>query len=112
MFYGQATQPRPGEALGLTLDVRRFAEHTSDDGCRLVWTFLDANGPTPVADPSLVNQRARDVDGDPMSCGTLTRIWVPRSVGLDGYDRIRVRVELWDGDRFLGAGSSEEVTLG
>ena len=112
MFQHQVTQPRPGEALGLTLDVKRFAEHASDDRCRLVWTFLDANGPTPVADPNLVNQAARDVDGDPMSCGTLTRIWVPLPVGLAGYDRIRVRVELWDGDRLLGAGSSEEVTLG
>jgi hypothetical protein len=112
MFRGEATQPTPDEQLGLTLDVQRSSEHASKHGCRLLWTYLDANGPTVVKDPSLVEQEAREVKGDRSTCQNPASIWIPLSSSLFGYDLIQVRVELWDGNTRLASGLSEEITMG
>jgi hypothetical protein len=112
MFHGQATEPRDGEQLGLTLDVARSAEHVEANGCRLVWTFVNADGPTPVADKSLVSQEARDVAPDPSSCTTQTRLWVPLAASLVDVQNLAVRVELFAGDHLLASAVSETIPLG
>ena len=112
MFRAEAAESRPGEALGLVLDVVRTGKDVAPGGCRLVWSFLDADGPTPVADPSLVAQPAKHVRPDPTSCTTQARLWVPLAAGLEGYENIAVRVELYAADDLLGSATSETVPLG
>jgi hypothetical protein len=113
MFHGEATEARPGEPLGLTLAVQRFSENTPAHGCRLVWSFLDPNGPTSVSDKNLVDQTARDVDGDRTGCHAAAKIWVPLKPSLAKYEKVMVRVELFKGDARLGLpADSEVITLG
>ena len=112
MFRGEAVEPAPEDGRGLTLDVTRTAEDASDDGCRLVWTILNANGPTPVSDPGLVNQEAEHVAPDPHSCRTATRVWIAYTAGLAAYDNVSVRVELWDGDQLLDSATSDAISFG
>lgn len=112
MFRGEATEPGPNEELGLTLDVARSGEHVKKNGCRLVWTFVNADGPTPVSDPSLVSQPARYVQPDPGSCATQTRLWVPLAASLEGIEHLAVRVELFAGDHLLNSAVSETIPLG
>lgn len=112
MFLGQATEPGPEDALGLTLDVARSGKDVAPGGCRLVWSILDADGPTPVADPSLVSQPAKHVSPDPTSCTSQARVWVPLTAGLEGYENIAVRVDLFAGDHLLSSSTSETLPLG
>jgi hypothetical protein len=55
MFRGDATESDGTQAPGTIVDVSRSSRDTAPGGCRLVWSWLDADGPTPVADPSLVS---------------------------------------------------------
>jgi hypothetical protein len=102
MFRGTDTQQRPGEPVGVSLALDRSAQNADGDTCRIVWSFLDANGPTPVSDSLLVNRDAKDVDGDRAACSGAARIWVPFTPSLLNYDRLIVRVELFDGKARLG----------
>ena len=72
----------------------------------------DADGPTPVADPSLVSQPAQHLRPDPKSCVTQTRLWVPLAPGLEDYEHIAVRIELFAGDHLLSSAMSEGIPLG
>ena len=113
MFLGNAKTQRPGEMVGIGLAVRRFSEHTSAHGCRLVWSFIDPSAPTEVSDTSLVNQTAHDVVGDAAACSGGAKIWVPLKPSLGIYDVVRVRVELLDGDKQLGLpAETEDIPLG
>lgn len=112
MFRAQALQPGPGEERGLSLEVRRSAEHVSTNGCRLVWTLLDANGPTPVPDRSLVAQPAKWVSSDPHSCVTDTMLWVPLGPGLGTVDNLAVQVQLFAGEHLLDTATSKPIPLG
>ena len=113
MFRGDATTPGPGETVGLGLAVQRFSEHTPAHGCRLVWSFIDPSVPAEVSDSTLVNQTARNVVGDATACHGGAKIWVPLKPSLGIYDRVRVRVELFDGDKQLGIpAETEDITLG
>jgi hypothetical protein len=113
MFHHTETTQRPGEMVGIGLAVQRFSDHTPAHGCRLVWSFIDPNAPAEVGDKSLVNQTARDVVGDPTACEGGAKIWVPLKPSLGIYDVVRVRVELFDGDKQLGIPvETEDITLG
>jgi hypothetical protein len=39
-------------------------------------------------------------------------MWIPVTTGLEGYERIAVRVELVAGSHLLGSALSETLTLG
>jgi hypothetical protein len=113
MFRGDDTVQRRGEELGLILAIQRSSANASKHGCRIVWSFLDAKGPTTVSDQKLVNQNAHDVDGDPTACRGAARIWVPLTASLATYDEILVRVEFFDDGTRLGLpADSEHITLG
>jgi hypothetical protein len=112
MFNGTATTMDEDSERGVTLDVARTGQDVPSDGCRLVWTWLDADGPTPVSDGSLVSQPAAHVLPDKSSCSTQARVWVPHGAGLNGYVRVQVRVDLYAGDDFLGSDVTEPIPLG
>jgi hypothetical protein len=112
MFRGEATEPGPADAPGTILDVARSSEDTAPGECRLVWSYLDADGPTPVADPSLVSQPAKYVRPDPTSCTAQARIWVPLAAGLEGYENIAVRIDFYAGDHLLSSSTSKTIPLG
>jgi hypothetical protein len=112
MFRREASKARLEEPVGMTLELRREGHDVETNGCRLRWTYLDMSGPAPVADPALVSQLARDVRPDPHSCVTATRLWVPVTDGLEGYERVAVKVELLAGTHILGSDRSETVTVG
>jgi hypothetical protein len=112
MFNGTTTNMGADDEGGLTLDVSRTGEDVPSHGCRLVWTWLDADGPTPVSDPALVSQPAAHVRPDKSSCSTQARVWVPHGAGLNGYVRVQVRVDLYAGDDFLGSDVTEPIPLG
>jgi len=100
-FLGEETM-QPNEQYGLTLAVQRSSEHTQPGSCRIVWSYINPKVPTVVSDKSLVNQTARDVDGDAKACQGGARIWIPVKPTLDAYEYVRVRVELYSGDKQLG----------
>jgi hypothetical protein len=105
--------PQANDQFGLVLTVQRTSEHTSPHGCRIVWSFIDPKVPSTVSDQSLVDQTARDVDGDPTACQGGARIWVPLKPTLDTYERVRVRVELFAKDKQLGIpAETEDIPLG
>jgi hypothetical protein len=108
MFLGQATEPGPNDRLGLTLDVSRNGEHVKTNGCRLVWTLLDADVPTEVVS----GQPAKDVRPDPKSCVTQTRMWIPLTESVSTVEHLAVRVELFAGDHLLDSAVSEPIPLG
>lgn len=108
MFLGQDMPPQPNDQFGLTLAVQRTSEHTSPHGCRIVWSYIDPTVPTTVSDKTLVDQTARDVDGDPTACQGGARIWVPLKPTLETYGVVRVRVELFSGDKQLGIPAETE----
>jgi hypothetical protein len=112
MFNGMATTMDEDSERGVTLDIARAGQDVPSDGCRLVWTWLDADGPTPVSDAALISQAAAHVRPDKSSCSTQARVWVPQSAGLDGYARVQVRVELYAGDHLLGSDVTEPIPLG
>jgi hypothetical protein len=111
MFNGTATTIAEDEH-GLTLDIARAGEDVPSDGCRLVWTWLDANGPTAVAEAALVSQPARYVVPDKSSCSTHARVWVPMDPGLDKYGRVAVRLDMYADEHLLGSDVSEAISLG
>jgi hypothetical protein len=112
MFRREATAAAENEPLGLTIEVRRVGHDVETDGCQLRWTYLDMSGPAPVDDPALVSQPARDVNPDPRSCVTATQLWIPVTDGLEGYERVAVKVELLADGHVLGSSRSETFTLG
>jgi hypothetical protein len=102
MFLGTATVPEPNAQFGLTLAVQRTSEHTSPGTCKIVWSYIDPSVPTTVGEKNLVDQTARDVKGEPNACEGGARIWVPLAPSLETYGVVRVRVELFAGDKQLG----------
>jgi hypothetical protein len=111
-FLGKANEPTPGELLGFVAQVRRTSEHTSKGECSLRWTVLDAAGPRPVSDTSLVNQPPNRIDGDPTACNGEADIWIPMKPTLGAYGAVKLRFVLWHGDTKLDSTDSDAMTLG
>jgi hypothetical protein len=112
VFRGQKREHRESDPNGFTLEVARSSEHAAGRDCRLVWTYIDANVPTAVGDPRLVDQPATEVEGDARACQNQVRIWIPAPRSLVEYERIQVRVELWHGDTRLASALSEAIPMG
>lgn len=112
MFEGKASAPADNHDFGVVIEVRRTGEHVPADGCHLSWTWLDADGPAPVADARLVSQEAAHVRPDGKSCSTHARVWVPLSAGLEGYRHVAVRLDLYAADQLLDSDVTETIPLG
>jgi len=112
VFRGREIGGEESGQNGFTLEVARSSENAAGRACRLVWSYLDANVPTAVADPTLVNQAAEEVDGDARACQNQVRLWTPAPASLAEYELIQVRIELWHGDTRLGSALSEKIPMG
>lgn len=90
--------------------MKRETEHAA--GCGLRWTILEAAGPRPVADSSLVDQQARDVKGDLGSCSGTAEVWVPIKRSLGNLFEIAVQIDLYAGQKKLDSDRTETISLG
>jgi hypothetical protein len=112
MFRREAAEGRPDEQLGFVLVIERQGVHVPRNGCELRWTYQDADGPRDVQDLSLVEQPVNHVAQDRNSCVTNTRVWVPLSSRLQGYEHIVVKLELLVDDHVIDTAISDPFTLG